>query len=88
MLHAGQLKEVLEALPLGEAPRVEVAGDDLGFVATVTSASFGPLDEAERQKQVWAHLRQALPEADLHQIEFVFTNAPGEDLSERVAANG
>lgn len=81
MLRADRLKDVLQRLPV-ETPVVEVARDGLSLVATVTSASFAGLDEADRQEQVWAYLHRQPGEADLDLVEFVFTNAPGENLSE------
>jgi acid stress-induced BolA-like protein IbaG/YrbA len=48
------------------------------FIATVVSGSFDRQDEAERQEAIWAHLRHQLPEGELPQIEFIFTDTPSE----------
>jgi hypothetical protein len=82
MLTADGLRGVLSQLPL-DKPEVKVdLLDGLTFVATVTSASYASIEDHERQKQVWAFLREKLPGPEVDLIEFVFTNAPNEDTSD------
>ncbi|MBL4685701.1 MAG: hypothetical protein JKY37_13995 [Nannocystaceae bacterium] len=61
-----------------ESPEIEVHDSGGAIFATVVSGSFTDVDEAERQKQVWAALRGSLSDAERVVIEFVFTIAPGE----------
>lgn len=80
MLDKEKLEAALRELTLGE-PKVEVSGSPM-FVATVTSGSFAAHSEAARQSIVWKHLREKISPDELTQIEFVFTNVPGEDSSD------
>lgn len=75
---ADDLKSLLETIPNVEDAEVVVDGRAPRFLATVTSKSFAELDEAIRQKMVWAHLRENRPE-EITEVEFIFTDAPGED---------
>ena len=84
MLTKEKLEEVLRRFPAG-AESVEVV-EGRTWVAILVSESFRDQDEAIRQRQVWAYLRKELGEDELNAIEFVFTNAPGEDTSESAAA--
>lgn len=83
MLEAERLKEILEGYPDG-AESVDVVGKG-SLVATIVSESFRAQDEAIRQRHVWAYLQAQLGDGDLRRIEFIFTNAPGEDTSEAAA---
>ena len=51
-------------------------------VEPVVSSSFARVDEAERQRDVWAFLRRHFAEGELTSVEFIFTNAPDEDDAE------
>ena len=73
-----ELLEALEAL-FEPAPEVNIGHDGQKFVAVVVSTSFEGMDEAERQSLVWGHLQQRFEDHQLVQLEFVFTNTPGED---------
>lgn len=65
----------------------EVSMTETGrIVAIVVSKSFSGCDEAVRQARIWEYLYQQLSESELKAIEFIFTNAPGEDRSEATAA--
>ena len=78
----GSLTKVLGTLGL-EDLKVEVYPTAPGKVMVVlTSPTFAGMEEEERQRRVWDAIAQALPEAEQVTIEFVFTNAPGEDTSE------
>ena len=73
-----ELQTILEALAV-DHPRVEVVGQRPNLLATVTSSSFADLDDGLRQELVWGHLRERARSADhLADVEFIFTNAPGE----------
>jgi acid stress-induced BolA-like protein IbaG/YrbA len=63
-------------------PVIVVQGERPHLFATITSGSFAAIDEAERQEKVWAHLR-ALRPTDAVEVEFIFTNAPGEPTQVR-----
>lgn len=84
MLTKEQLKETLSQFPGGVAS-VEVS-EGKAMVATVVSESFRDVDEAIRQKRVYQFLYEKLSTEDVDAIEFIFTNAPGEDTSEAAAA--
>ena len=84
MLTKERLEEVLLRFPHG-VESVEVV-EGRKWVAILVSESFRDQDEAIRQRHVWAFLRSELEDDDLPLIEFVFTNAPGEDTSESAAA--
>lgn len=84
MLTKERLEEVLRRFPHGAESVDVVAGRT--WVAILVSESFRNQDEAIRQRQVWSYLRQELEDDDLGAIEFIFTNAPGEDTSETAAA--
>lgn len=78
MVFREKLKTILQAFP--EAREVRV--DERALVATLVSSSFAGVDEAERQEQVWRHLRENLSADELRSVEFVLTDAPGEDTRE------
>lgn len=63
-----QLPDVLE---------LSVTGNGT-LVATVVSGSFEGQDEAVRQATVWGLLRQRHDPNQLRNVEFIFTNAPGD----------
>jgi len=75
------LKQLLESLPGIDNPVVIVHGDRPHLFATVTSGSFSGMDEADRQDLVWGHFRDQRPPEDRLDVEFIFTNAPGEEES-------
>ena len=83
MLEKTRLKELLSKFP-GGVESVEVS-EGREMVATIVSESFRDCDEADRQERVWNYLGEHLEDADLYSIEFIFTNAPGEDTSEAAA---
>jgi acid stress-induced BolA-like protein IbaG/YrbA len=73
-----KVKRVLEALPLS---KLEVEFEsDTGYriIAVVTSKDFEGMDEAERQRIVWAQLMDHLDDREQREIEFVHTMAPSE----------
>ena len=76
MLSPERLKELLDDFP--DARSVEVRRDR-GVIAKVVSGTFTNRDEAERQADVWRYLQERLPDSDMDQIEFIFTDAPGEE---------
>ena len=49
------------------------------LIATVVSGSFEGQGEAARQTAVWDLLRKRHEWHQLSNIEFIFTNAPGEN---------
>lgn len=69
-----RLQEILAAYPDGG--QVEVTED--GRLATLTSATFEGVGEAQRQAKVWAYLLSALSDEDLARLEFVYTQTPDE----------
>lgn len=70
-----QLEADLRTLP--DVRDVTVVGNGT-LIATVVSGAFDGQDEAERQAAVWGLLRQQYPAHELQNIEFIFTNAPGD----------
>ncbi len=48
------------------------------------SPSFVNQDEAERQRRVWGAILTNLTDTEQRAVDFVFTDAPGEDNSEPV----
>lgn len=77
MVTEAQLKAILDRLPV-EEPIVRVEREGLSLIASVTTPTFTPLDEADRQEMVWGYLLEQLGDGGVDHIEFVFTNAPGE----------
>lgn len=73
-----ELETDLKQLPSVQS--VEVIGNGT-LIATVVSGSFAGVDEAERQATVWRLLRSRHDASQLQNVEFIFTNAPGEDAS-------
>ncbi|MFO7566057.1 MAG: hypothetical protein R6X02_25660 [Enhygromyxa sp.] len=77
-------KEDLEqALRQLELPQLEVRviPEGLRFTAVVTTPAFTDMDEADRQRQVWGHLRERFSDRDLIRIEFIFTDSPDDDAA-------
>lgn len=71
-----QLRDVLERLPV-TVEDVHVEFDSGRFLAWVTSSGF-EMDEGMRQALVWKHLLSELSDADIADVEFVFTQTPAE----------
>lgn len=85
MIDQHRLTAVLKSLPV-ESPVVFVVGSLSGLIATVTSESFATMNEGQRQELVWRHLQDQLGDRDdIDQIEYVITNAPGEEPEEDLA---
>jgi acid stress-induced BolA-like protein IbaG/YrbA len=74
------LEQALRELDFGDLD-VRVIPEGLRFTAVVTTPDFTDMDEAERQHQVWAHLRQRFSDHELIRLEFIFTNSPDEDAA-------
>jgi stress-induced morphogen len=72
-----ELETDLRALP--DVREVSVVGNGT-LIATVVSGSFAGQDEAQRQAAVWSLLRDRHRDEPhrLQNVEFIFTNAPGE----------
>jgi acid stress-induced BolA-like protein IbaG/YrbA len=70
-----ELETDLNALP--DVREVNVVGGGT-LIATVVSGSFAGQSEAARQDLVWNLLRSRHEWAQLSNVEFIFTNAPGE----------
>ena len=86
MIDQDTLKAVIKALPI-DTPETDVVGTPPGLIATVTSDSFSTMNEGERQALVWEYLQASLADAnDIRQIEYVITNAPGDEPEELQAA--
>lgn len=75
MATKAELEEALRTFP--GSPEVTVVGNGT-LVATIVSASFAGEDEGERQARVWDHLAAHLGESKMQNVEFIFTNAPGD----------
>lgn len=73
-----QFREALGSLPF-QVDAVAVRSEGVRLIGVVVSTHFDGLDEAERQRIVWAHLLQLFDARQLTPIEFVFTNTPQED---------
>lgn len=71
-----ELKAALERLPAGVSA-VRIDGPS-PYVAVVTSDAFANLDEADRQRAVWSHLRSEFGDNVFEEIEFIFTDTPDE----------
>ena len=85
MIDLHRLTAVLKSLPV-ESPVVDVVGSPSRLIATVTSESFATMNEGQRQELVWRHLQDHLGyRDDIDQIEYVITNAPGEEPEEDLA---
>lgn len=82
MLTKEQLEQVLRRLPAIESAQITIVRDGGKFLATVVTPFFSNLDEGERQSLVLNHIFRELTEDDSDLIEFVFTDAPGEDAAE------
>lgn len=72
-----ELEADLKTLP--DVKEVSVVGNGT-LIATVVSGSFVGQDEAQRQARVWSLLRDRHRNEPhrLQNVEFIFTNAPGE----------
>jgi hypothetical protein len=71
----GELEADLRTLP--DVVDVKVVGNGT-LIATVVSGSFEGKDEAVRQAAVWSLLRKRHDGHQLQNVEFIFTNAPGD----------
>ena len=69
------LEADLRTLP--DVRDVSVTGNGT-LVATVVSGSFESQDESVRQATVWKLLHERHPLNELRNVEFIFTNAPGD----------
>jgi acid stress-induced BolA-like protein IbaG/YrbA len=70
-----ELEADLRTLP--DLRKLEVVGNGT-LIATVISGSFEGQDEAVRQRTVWSLLRGRHGSHQLHNVEFIFTRAPGD----------
>ena len=69
------LEADLRTLP--DVRDVSVTGNGT-LVATVVSGSFESQDESVRQAAVWKLLHERHTSNELRNVEFIFTNAPGD----------
>lgn len=74
------LEQVLRGLPFGTL-KIDVVPDGRRFTAIVTTPDFAQMDESERQRRVWGHLRKHFTDHELIRLEFIFTNSPDEELA-------
>lgn len=82
MVGQDDMTRVLDGLRL-DAPVIEVHSTAFGKVTVVvTSPTFKEMPEHERQRRVWEAIATEMDPNEQRAIEFVFTNAPGEDTSE------
>ncbi len=82
MVGQGDISRVLDGLGL-DAPEINVHSTAFGKVTVVvTSPTFKKMPEHERQRLIWEAIANQLAPNEQRAIEFVFTNAPGEDTSE------
>ncbi|HEY5959571.1 MAG TPA: hypothetical protein VIV60_23610 [Polyangiaceae bacterium] len=70
-----ELESDLRDLP--DVRQISVVGNGT-LVATVVAGSFSGQNEAERQEAVWKLLHSRHESHQLQNVEFIFTNAPGE----------
>ncbi len=75
-----RLQSILAGPDLADAS-VELSWDGPRLVASVVSASFENVDEAERQAMIWDLLEQHLSIDDRLRIAFIFTNSPREQAA-------
>jgi len=80
----GELENDLRTLPdVREVTVIESTEPRNGkLVATVVSGWFAGKDEGARQARVWELLQSRHALGDLRNVEFIFTNAPGEPTDE------
>ncbi len=78
------LEQALRQLSLPDL-RVAVHVDGRRFTAVVTTPAFTDMDEAERQRIVWGHLREKFSDHELVRVEFIFTNSPEEEAADESA---
>jgi acid stress-induced BolA-like protein IbaG/YrbA len=76
-----KVSQALRGLALRD-PEITVDDSTGSVLATVVSASFTGMDEAERQRLVWNELRATLEDRERVAVEFVFTLAPEEQEAE------
>ncbi len=82
MVGHDDITRVLEGLGL-DAPAIEIHPTAFGKITVVvTSRTFQDMPEHERQRRVWEAIANDLDPGEQGAIEFVFTNAPGEETSE------
>jgi acid stress-induced BolA-like protein IbaG/YrbA len=70
-----ELEADLRTLP--DLRKLEVVGNGT-LIATVVSGSFEGQDEAVRQRTGWSLLRGRHGSQQIHNVEFIFTRAPGD----------
>jgi hypothetical protein len=72
-----QLEKTLKEFPGVDADTVDVVGNGK-LVAKMVVRTFNEVDEADRQEQVYAFLRERFPEDEMQSVEFILTNAPDD----------
>lgn len=73
-----ELKQTLEGLGL-EGMEVTVDGRPGHLVAVVQSPVFTNMEEHARQLIIWEYLLRKLTDEQRIEVEFVFTDAPGDN---------
>jgi acid stress-induced BolA-like protein IbaG/YrbA len=81
VMNKDTLEQKLRELPY-DSLDIRVVPDGLRFTAVVTTPAFSKMDEAERQRVVWRHLRKHFSDHELVRIEFIFTDSPGDYAEE------
>lgn len=76
-MKAERLREVLLRMPLQDVV-VELDGRPWHWVARVTSPSFVDEPAHSRQARVWDHLLRELSDAEIAEVEYIFTVTPDE----------
>ena len=72
-----ELLNSLATLPLRNL-ETDVDLDGSRFLVFVVSSDFSGMEETERQRLVWGHLRERFGDYDLVKVMFVFTDSPEE----------
>ncbi|MGH7269920.1 MAG: hypothetical protein ACREJ3_05765 [Polyangiaceae bacterium] len=70
-----ELEADLRTLP--DLKRLDIVGNGT-LIATVVSGSFEGQDEAVRQSRVWGLLLDRHGSRQIQNVEFIFTDAPGD----------
>jgi hypothetical protein len=76
MLTEQRLSEVLQRI--GSDAVVMLTRDGRRWIAEVVTTAFEGKDEADRQSDVWGLILDNLEPHEQTEVEFIFTNTPGE----------
>lgn len=78
-----RFEKCLRGLAL-DNPRIRVYPADYAeykYFGSIVSPSFEGMNEAKRQSLVWGQILESLDDDDQRRVEFVYTDAPSEQMS-------